>query len=227
MNGLNQVLPEKQVGLYTGVLAALERAIMQAELKPGQHLKESELATRYGVSRGPVREALQELERKGVVVKLPNRGTFVAHWSQKEIDDFYLFRIHTEAFSARLAAERRTQEDVKDLTRLVRMMQLCLEDGDTYHFLDVDAEFHWRVALAAKCAPLLATVETLRWQTRLAMAWEKGNHTSPEQFEHAVHFHERITEAVEQADGEAAAQAMREHVQASAARVHHAWSEAV
>jgi DNA-binding GntR family transcriptional regulator len=216
---------ERKTQLHTDILTAIEQAVMHAKFRPGQHLKEAVLAKEFRVSRGPIREVLHELERKGIAIRLPNRGTFVAKWSKKEIEDFYLFRMHTEGLSARLAALRRQEDDIKHLNRLVRTMRMSLEDADLHYFLDIDADFHYRIALAADCAPLLSTIATLHWRTRLLMAWDKGIGGSLAQFRNTADYHERIFEAIREGDATAAEAHMCEHISVSGKRLNYSWVE--
>src|ERR1019366_4409974 len=71
------------------VHAEIEQLILQGELAIGQHVNESELATRFGTSRGPIREALRALEESGLVHSLKNRGVFVREISIAEADEIY------------------------------------------------------------------------------------------------------------------------------------------
>jgi len=215
----------KRAQLSTNIFTAIESAVMRGDFKPGQRLKEAELAEEFGVSRGPVREALQELENRGIVIRVPSRGTFVAQWSSKEIEDFYIFRMHTEGLSARLAAKRKTVDDEKELGRLVGIMEVCFENLDFHRFLDTDAEFHYCVALIADCAPLTSVIETIRLRMRLLMVWDKGIHGSPEQFRETLNSHKRIATAISKGDPDTAETEMRSHIRTIAKRLKLAWAE--
>ncbi len=93
----------------------LEQLITSGSLAPGTRLVETELAERLGVSRGPIREALQHLEADGFVDLRPRQGTFVHTPTLKEIQDFYDLRRALEVESSRLAAARLTPEGAERL----------------------------------------------------------------------------------------------------------------
>lgn len=86
--------------------ATLHRAIREGEYLPGTRLKEVDLAAQLGMSRTPVREAIRQLQRDGVVVVLPNRGAVVRELSEQEIDDTYSLRAVLEGYCASRAAIR-------------------------------------------------------------------------------------------------------------------------
>jgi DNA-binding GntR family transcriptional regulator len=86
--------------------ARLHRAIREGAYPPGTRLKEVELAERLGMSRTPIREAIRQLQRDGVVTVLPNRGAVVRELSEQEIDDTYSLRAVLEGYCASRAASR-------------------------------------------------------------------------------------------------------------------------
>lgn len=213
----------KKTLLYEDLLAELEAAILDVKLKPGDRLNETELAEEFGVSRGPNREALQDLERRGIVIRIPNRSTFVREWSAKEVRDFYLFRAHVEALSVRLAAERRSDEDLLEIRRILDIMRSALDERDVHRFMDADTDFHLCVAPIANFMPLLSVIESLRWRTRLLMAWAKLTYGTPIGFEDAFDYHERITTAIADGDGNRAEQVMHDHIINSSQRMMEQW----
>jgi DNA-binding GntR family transcriptional regulator len=218
-------VPVKKPGLlYEDLLSQLESAILSAHFQPGERLIESDLAEQFGTSRGPIREALQDLERRGVVVRIPNRGTFLRSWSETEVRDFYQFRAHVEALSARLAAERRDAEHVEELHSMLRTMQTCLSEGDTLAFLDLDTDYHIRIARIARNSSLLSSIEGMRWQTRLLMALAKLTYGEPGLFQEALEYHERITQSIAGGDAAKAEREMHEHILSSGQRLEAQWS---
>src|SRR5687768_11444608 len=86
----------------------IREAIMDGRLEPGARLKEERLAQDLGISRTPVREALQRLNTEGLVQARPNRGTFVRAYEPAELDELYELRALLEGHAARRAAERLT-----------------------------------------------------------------------------------------------------------------------
>ena len=107
----------------------LERLIITGVLAPGVRLVESDLAQTLGVSRGPIREALQLLQRDGFVDLRARQGAFVHLPTLKEIEDFFDIRRALEAESARLAARRATPEDAARLRSVVDAGLALLDEG--------------------------------------------------------------------------------------------------
>jgi DNA-binding GntR family transcriptional regulator len=107
----------------------LERLITTGSLAPGTRLVESELAQTLGVSRGPIREALQLLQRDGLIDLRPRQGAFVHLPTLKEIEDFFDIRRALETESARLAARRITQEGAAQLRSVVETGLHLLDEG--------------------------------------------------------------------------------------------------
>ena len=106
-------------GLRDEVVVAVERAVLIGSVAPGQRLVESEIARQMGISKAPVREALRELERLGLVVSYPRRGTFVAEITPTVASEAYSLRAVIESYAARLAARRHTERDLAGLERLI------------------------------------------------------------------------------------------------------------
>jgi len=127
----------------------LQRAIYTGKLKPGERIVELRVARQLATGQSTVREALKELEYLGLVVKFPNRGSFVVKLSEQEVRQIYQVRSALESLAVKLAVQRRAPHAVADLTRCLKKMKEtgCVTDMD--NFIDADFEFHrclWRIA---------------------------------------------------------------------------------
>ena len=100
----------------------IERVILVGGYDPGDRINEKELALRFGISRGPVREALRSLEATGLVEQIPNRGVFVRQLTAAQADDIYEVRAALFSLAGRLLAERATDDDIARLRTFVRAM---------------------------------------------------------------------------------------------------------
>lgn len=116
--------------LHHRVHEQLEALIVSRSIPPGSRIVESELAQQMGVSRGPVREALQLLARDGFVDLRPRQGAFVHVPTNKEVADFFDVRRALETASARLAAERISEEQAAELQAVLDRGTAMLEHGD-------------------------------------------------------------------------------------------------
>jgi DNA-binding GntR family transcriptional regulator len=190
---------------------ALETLIINRTLAPGQRLVEADLAERLGVSRNPVREALNALHRAGWVDIKPRQGAYVRRQLVSEVEEFFHVRTLLEVESARLAAERATDESVADLRRLLHAGETALRTNDEQALLSANAAFHKAMAAMAGNQVLnnfLAMMEKrLRWYFAPVVV-VRGPHSWKE--------HAALVEALAAKDTEQAAQLMRRHTTTTA-----------
>lgn len=128
--------------LRQAVYDALAEMIASGSLKPGQHLVESELAEHLGVSRQPIREALQRLQADGWVELRPAYGAYVHTPTPEEVGQLLGVRSVLEAYSARGAAEHRTQAHVARLWELQEAGLAALAADDERALVDANTAFH-------------------------------------------------------------------------------------
>ena len=127
----------KQQPLSHTLLDALRGAIITGQLKPGQPLVQSQLASQFGVSRAPLREALNRLEEEGLVKSTPYKGTIVAPLLRKDVDEIRSLRNVIEEFAGQLIIEHLTQEQLDAIEAIYQRMQSAASAGDV---TAVDAE---------------------------------------------------------------------------------------
>jgi DNA-binding GntR family transcriptional regulator len=122
---------------------ALRSAIVEGRLRPGDRLKEVELAEQLGISRAPVREALRQLEHEGLVASLPYRATEVLGVSQEEVAEVLVpIRLTIESFAFRKAMPLLTGDDFDALARIVQRMRAAGARGDLEQLAEDDVRFH-------------------------------------------------------------------------------------
>jgi GntR family transcriptional regulator, rspAB operon transcriptional repressor len=124
------------------VYANLRDAIVRAELAPGRQLSENELAASLGVSRTPVREALQRLRDDRLVEIVPQLGTFVSPISTRAVADAQFIREALECAAVRVAAERVTADDVEALEQNLAAQERAGASADFDAFYVLDDQFH-------------------------------------------------------------------------------------
>jgi DNA-binding GntR family transcriptional regulator len=119
-------------------------AILEGKLAPGERITELQLSKEMDVSQGVVREALQELEFQGLVVRIPKHGTFVTDYSVEDIKEIYQFRMECEGLAAELAKQngRPNNTDFQDLQSAIDEMQAGADRGDFLQFSRSDLRFH-------------------------------------------------------------------------------------
>jgi len=196
----------------------LERMILAGDLPAGSQLRETEVATMLGVSRGPVREAFRALEESGLVRLEKNRGVFVRQITIDEADEIFELRAVLDEFAGRRAAQKATPAQVGELRALVERMEKAVARGDvdTYHATNV--AFHDRIIELAGNPKLTFVyrrlVNELHLHRRAALAQTGILPVS-------MNEHRTIVNHIAARQPAAAGRALYQHVMASRERVHH------
>uniref|UniRef100_A0A7C3ANX0 FAD-dependent oxidoreductase n=1 Tax=Thermorudis sp. TaxID=1969470 RepID=A0A7C3ANX0_9BACT len=139
-----QGLPPVEVlpSLSDRVYAALKQSIADQRLKPGSKLSVPRLAAALGVSRTPVKEALERLAQDGLVTMLPNRGAYVAILRWEDVEEIYQMREMLEGLATRLAAARMDDELLARLRDLLQQGESAVRRRDIEAHIKIDLEFH-------------------------------------------------------------------------------------
>ncbi|AOR31093.1 GntR family transcriptional regulator [Streptomyces fodineus] len=199
---------ERPGPLRERVYEALLELITTRALQPGQHLVESELAGHLGVSRQPVREALQRLNTEGWVDLRPAQGAFVHEPTEEEADQLLTVRTLLEAEAARLAAIDATAEKVGALVELCAEGEKAVADDDVDRAVALNAAFHAKImelAGNAVLTELAAQVDRrVRW-CYTPVAQQRGRQSWIE--------HRELIAAIADRDDERAAYLMRYHTE--------------
>jgi DNA-binding GntR family transcriptional regulator len=131
------------------VVEILRSAIIMGSYEPGERLIEATLSTELGTSRGPVREALRQLENEGLVMLFPYRGAVVLGVSDAEVQEVLIpIRLTLERYSFLLALERMSDEDFAELGKQVWLMEQAARAGDLSRHVEADLRFH-EIVIAA------------------------------------------------------------------------------
>ncbi|MFE4632026.1 GntR family transcriptional regulator [Streptomyces sp. NPDC056773] len=199
---------ERPGPLRDRVYGALLELITTRALQPGQHLVESELAGHLGVSRQPVREALQRLSTEGWVDLRPAQGAFVHEPTEEEADQLLTVRTLLEAEAARLAAARAGAEAVTTLEELCAQGERAVAADDVDAAVETNARLHAKImelAGNAVLAELAAQVDRrVRWYYT-PVARQRGRQSWVE--------HRELIAAIAARDGQAATEIMRAHTE--------------
>jgi DNA-binding GntR family transcriptional regulator len=189
------------------VLDRLRDLLLRGVLRPGARIDQAELASSFGVSTVPVREALLRLESAGLVQLVPHRGVFVAEVSIEELLDIYSTRELLEEHAARIAAEHLTAADLDALERLASGMQAAARNQQLDELLKQNREFHFTIYRAAGRRHLLQLIEQL-WDLSTRYA-HLQLHTVPDRATDALHEVRSIVAACKGKDADALALMIR------------------
>jgi DNA-binding GntR family transcriptional regulator len=197
------------------IFAQLKEAIVEGRIPAGGKISEPELAKAYGISRGPLREAIGRLEACGLVVRRANVGARVVTLSSAQLLEIYHVREALEGMAARLAARHMSDGEIADLRRLLEQHgeQIRRDAGHAYFQREGDLDFHYRIVQGSHnarmiellCNDLYHLVRLYRYQ--FGMPSKRGPRAFVE--------HGHIVDAIERRDAEMAELMMRAHVRAS------------
>ena len=187
---------------YVLVLETIDQGVF----RPGDRLVESELAERFGVSRTPIREALQRLETQGVVAR-DGRSLVVSSLDHDQLGELYVVRAELEGLAARLAAQHAAPEEIRVLWEMIEKDREIVSRPDLLS--RANKRFHRQIHLASHNRYLVQQLEMVHRSMALvantSLAAEgRGPATLTE--------HEAIVRAIEARDGDAADRAVHDHI---------------
>lgn len=201
-----------QGSLCEQVFSRLADEIVLGYLLPGTHLDEQAIATRCGVSRTPVREALKQLVATGLAHYRPHRGSAVRSLSSADLDLMFEAIAELESSCARYAALRMTQPERDALRACCALGRQAAQDRDMELYDRVNREFHAQIFLGAHNPFLQETTAALRHRV---MPFRRGQFVNPERLAQSLVEHSRVVNAILAGDAEAAGHEMRSHLLAA------------
>ncbi len=187
---------------YALILEAIDVGVY----RPGDRLVESELAERFGVSRTPIREALQRLETQSLLTR-DGRSLIVASLDHNQLAELYVVRAELEGLAARLAAKHATAEEVNVLKAMVADDRGLLNQPDP--LARANRRFHTQIHLASHNRYLVQQLDLVHRSMALLATTSLAVEGRGED---ALAEHERIVRAIEAGDGEAAEAALKAHI---------------
>ena len=188
----------------------LFESIRRGELAPGSRILEVQLAEQLGISRTPVRDAVQRLEAEGLLVHAPRTGLVVRQLSKRDIIELYAMRAVLEGAAARMAAQHVSDAEITELEELNQAMSDAV--GDVNAMVDANRDFHLSLYHAARNPFLLTTVTSLN----NALALLGGTTVDARgRAGQAADQHQAIIDALKLRDGDAAEHAAKVHMDAA------------
>ncbi|VVD69697.1 GntR family transcriptional regulator [Pandoraea pneumonica] len=182
--------------------------IIDGRLPPGRKLEEVVLAERFKASRTPIREALRELNARGLIELTPHKGGVVASISVDDLSDMLEAMCELDALCCRLSAQRMSAMQKKQLEMLHVQSKQCMDAGDEAGYLALNREFHQLLSAGTQNKTLMALIDNHR--ERLA-PFRAAQSDVEERFTVSFDEHEKVVEAVLASDAEGAYNAMRSH----------------
>ncbi|AKM31500.1 AsnC family transcriptional regulator [Pandoraea faecigallinarum] len=188
---------------------AIEEKIAVGEYPPGMRLDEVELATAFGVSRTPLREALIQLASSGVIEIRPRRGAVVSQIDPQRLCEMFEVMAELESMCGRLAARRITEDELEALRQTHEASRAAAEARDIDTYYEVNAHFHALIYQASHNAYLQETALQLHRRLRVYRRLQLRVRDRPQQ---SFAEHDAVFRAIEAGDAEAASEHLRAHV---------------
>ena len=191
------------------VYEELRERILTGNIKPGTRMMEVDLANEMGVSRTPIREAIRQLEKEGLVTIKPRKGAYAAEFSVKSMLDILEVRSHLEGLAANLAAQRMTPAEKQKLIQLEEDFEKALQAGDMHGMIKTDSQFHRMIVEASENNHLIILVEqlqelVLRFRFIYYKDFKRAEEMAPE--------HRGIYRAIIEGDSDKAKEAAFNHI---------------
>ncbi|MFE1168501.1 GntR family transcriptional regulator [Nocardiopsis sp. NPDC058789] len=188
---------------------ALENAVVEGRYRPGERLDPARLEREFGCSRTPIREALQALERSGLVQIRPKQGTYVTELGVSELAERFEVMAELEGMAARLCARRIERESMGRLEHTLRACERQATAGDADGYYYANADFHGVVYEACGNEYLRQQAQALK---RVLQPYRRLQLRVPDRMRRSLAEHRAIADAIVAGDAEAAENAARDHV---------------
>lgn len=188
----------------------IRRAIFEGKLKPGNRIREEEIAKQMGVSRGPVREAILVLEKEGLLLSQPYKETVVAEFSKKEVIDVLIpIRLSIELLAIRKGLPEINDEDIERLTDIVKDMKDGADRGDLIKVVDSDLAFHEYLLKMSRYVNLINIWSSIYNPIRLHFILQTQTFDN---LDEVSSDHQELLDVIKDKDVEKVCQAMSRHI---------------
>lgn len=215
---LTEISPLKTRTLSDEVAGRLRDAIHSGSISPGTRLVEQEVAEQLGVSRVPVREAIQTLVDEGMVRKSPHRGAYVYLPTRNEIDEISSLRVVLECFVVERVIHHWNAAHEEALRRIVAAMRRAMQEGDYQAVFEQDYAFHRTLWEIADHSILLEIVSSLR--ARISRFVYEATAALPRDLAHRhVDSHDELIDILKQRDVAVAQAETIQHIMAAKERI--------
>ncbi len=204
-----QRIEHANLSLGNQAYQGLKRIILSREIPPGGKLNEGDLAQALGISRTPVREALNRLAKEGLVEIFPQRGAFVVQFTEKDVYELFLIRENLEGLAACLAANEMDESGLAKLESCLQGFREPFSERDARRYAREDFKFHQTVVLLSGARRLINLISTLHDHIRIFRLTTVG---LSGRMKTSLAEHRLLIEAFRKRDPEGAERRMREHI---------------
>jgi len=205
---IKQFNPQYPTSLVEQITDFLTNAIIDGQLKSGERLVESDLQRRFKISRSPIRESFRILEKNGLVVSVPRKGTHVREISRKDITENFPITANLEGLAARLALPHLESKDIKKMESALLKMEEAAVKNNFRSYLKNHYDFNDTFIIASKNDALIQILANLRNQ----ILWFRyHNFYVGESYDYAIKVHRQIFELFVEKDADRLEALIKEH----------------
>ena len=195
-----QFIPVNTNLLYKEVISSLFKAIIDGNLNPGERLIEKTIAEELGLSRTPVRQAIQEMERQGIVEDIPRKGAYVVKWSKDDTIDFWRVRLILEKEAVVQATDRISRGEIDNLYSLIDKMIYSVQRDDVNNEIEFDLAFHKQLVASSRNFTLISLYNSMELRIKMFMVYEKFISPTPNSRLNYIEQHRPVVEALKNKD---------------------------
>jgi GntR family transcriptional regulator, rspAB operon transcriptional repressor len=202
-------VPLQATTLKENVTNLLRQSIIDGTIPSGEELNQAQIAERLGISRGPVREALGQLEQEGLIRSVPYKGVIVTPLTPTYVRELYSLRSALETFALREGMARGDLDDVASLRRIVDAMRKAAKDGESRELARLDLRFHSVIIQMARHHLLERTWTPLKIGVQRCL---HTRHSIYRSLDEVVGSHPELLDAIVRGDVEEACSLLHQHI---------------
>lgn len=206
----------EKVPLMENIYSKLKEDIINLEYRQGIIIGEKELAEKYGVSKTPVREALNRLCLEGYIDKFPNKGYMVKGFTFDDLQSIFQYRGILECAAVELAIEKATDQEISALRNIKRVEEYGSDVDVARIYNDINHRFHTLIALLSKNPYLVEELDNVLNQTRRILLMDVRTYD----ISALTESHLSIVDAIEKREVETARELMKEHINEAQLRIY-------
>ncbi|MEG0805032.1 MAG: GntR family transcriptional regulator [Lachnospiraceae bacterium] len=203
MSSLNYTTLREQVA------SILRKRILDGTIQPGEKIKETEVSKEFSISRGPVREALRQIEQEGLVYYEPNKGCTVKTLTYGNINEVYLIRATLEALAVQIFDGKFREDSITKLQEAVNELGRAAEQKNLFEIVTWDEVFHELIVKEAESSRLLDTWKMFEGENAAVYYTMNRNELMP--VEHLKRNHQRILDICKSQDTDAICNTIKRH----------------
>lgn len=209
--------------LKENVTNILRQSIIDGTLASGEELNQAQIAERLGVSRGPVREALGQLEQEGLIRGVPYKGVVVTPLNPTYVRELYSLRAALETFALRIGVARHDPEDLDTLDQIIEAMRAAAKKGEPRELAQLDLRFHSTIILMAKHGLLERAWMPLQIGVQRCL---HTRHRIYDTLDEVVGTHPELLATIRRGDVDAACDILQQHIIDAGEKLCDVWLDA-